>query len=102
MKIISKIIDFIDDELEGAEDYAECAVECKTDFPKLASKLIELAKEEMDHFRQLHGEVVRLIEDYRAKNGEPPAEMMAVYTYEHKKQISRAAMIKQLIEEFQA
>ena len=101
MKIIAKIVDFIDDELEGAENYAECAMECKTEHPKLAAKLNELASEEMNHMRILHGEVTRLIEDYRVKNGEPPKEMLAIYNYEHKKQISRAAIIKQLIEEFQ-
>ena len=102
MKIIAQIIDFIDDELEGAEGYAKCAIEWKADHPKLAAKLNELATEEMGHMKQLHGEVMRLIDDYRATKGEPPKEMLAIYNYEHKKQISRAAIIRQLIEDFKA
>ena len=101
MKIIEKIVDFIDDELEGAENYAECAIKYKSEHPKLAAKLNELAGEEMEHFRILHGEVTRLIEDYRSKNGEPPKEMLAIYNYEHKKQISKASIIKQMIEMFE-
>lgn len=100
MKIIAKIIDFIDDELEGAENYAKCAVEHKAEHPKLAAKLNELAQVEMGHVKQLHSEVVRLIENYRATNGEPPKEMLAIYNYEHKKQISRIAIIRQMIDEF--
>lgn len=101
MKIIAKMVDFIDDELEGAEDYAKMAIEVKADHPKLAAKLNELANVEMGHMRQLHTEIVRLIEEYRAQEGEPPKEMLAIYNYEHQKQINRAAIIKQLIAEFQ-
>ena len=101
MKIISKIIGYIDDEIDDAEKYAKCALEYKSEHPKLASKLHDLSEEEMDHMKQLHSEVVRLIDDYRNKNGEPPAEMLAIYNYEHKKQINRAAFVKQLIEEYE-
>ena len=101
MKIIAKIVDFIDDELEGAENYAKCAIEYKSDHPKLAAKMNELAQVEMGHVKQLHSEVVRLIEDYRSTKGEPPKEMLAVYDYEHKKQITRAAIIRQMIAEYE-
>ena len=101
MKIIAQIVDFIDDELDGAENYAKCAIEYKADHPKLAAKLHELAEIEIGHVKILHSEIVRLIEDYRSTKGEPPKEMLAVYNYEHKKQINRTAIIKQMIEEYQ-
>ena len=85
----------------GAEEYAKCAEECRAEHPKLSAKLHELASEEMNHMRQLHGEVTKIIEEYKVKNGEPPKEMLAIYNYEHQKQISRAAVIKQLIAEYQ-
>lgn len=80
--------------------YGKSAIEWKADHPKLAAKLNELATEEMGHMKQLHGEAMRLIDDYRATKGEPPKEMLAIYNYEHKKQINRAAIIRQLIEDF--
>lgn len=45
-------------------------------------------------------EVEKLIQEYRAEKGEPPKEMLAVYDYEHKKAIKKAAEIRSYIEEF--
>ena len=88
------------DELEGAEEYAMCALKYKSEHPKLAQRLNELAGVELQHLKILHGEVERLIEDYRSKEGEPPADMLAVYNYEHEKMIKEAAKVKTYISEF--
>jgi ferritin-like protein len=100
MKIIAKLVDFIDDELEGAEDYAECAIKQKAERPRLADKFIELAETEMNHMRILHQEAVKLIDEIRQSEGEPPRDMLAVYEYEHAKQTKRAAVITQMIAEY--
>ena len=42
----------------------------------------------------LHGEVVKMIEQYRREHGEPPESMMAIYEWEHTKQIDNAAEVK--------
>lgn len=94
MKLIEELSDMIEDEIEGAEKYAERAVELKAEHRKLADTLYELANEEMGHINRLHAEVVRLIEDYRKDKGEPPIAMMAVYDYLHKRHIERVAEIK--------
>ena len=44
--------------------------------------------------RSLEGEVVKIIEDYRKTNGEPPASMQAVYDYIHEKNMESAAEVK--------
>ena len=102
MKIIAKIVDMIQDELDGAEKYALCAIKWKTEYPKLSARLNELAGVEMQHSRILHDEVTRLIESYRQEHGEPPADMLAIYNYEHEKAIKKAAQIKSLIDEYNA
>ena len=100
MQIIKCIVEMIDDELEGAENYAVSAIKWHTDHKKTADEFIKLAEVEMTHVKALHTEVTRLIEEKRAKDGEPPAPMMAIYQYEHEKQTTRAAHIRQLIDEY--
>lgn len=100
MKIIQQIVSYIDDELEGAEDYIESAVQQKAERPRLADKFVELAEAEMNHMKILHGEAVKLIEEVRQRDGEPPADMLAVYEYEHAKQTKRAAYINQMIADY--
>ena len=100
MRAIAKIVDLIEDELSGAEEYAELAIRWKAEHPKTAELLHELASVEMTHAKRLHTEAERLIEEERTRHGEPPAAMLAVYEYEHRKQIKRAAETRALIEEF--
>ena len=88
------------DELEGAENYALCALKYQSEHPKLAQRLNELAGVEIQHLKALHTEAERLIEDYRNENGEPPKEMLAVYNFEHQKMIKKAAEVKTMIDEF--
>ena len=100
MKVIAKIVDLIEDEIDGAQQYAELAIKYKTEHPRLAEKLHELAGVEMAHVKALHTEATRLIEETRQRDGEPPAAMLAIYEYEHQKQIKHAAEIKALLDEY--
>ena len=100
MQIIAKVVDMIQDELDGAEEYALSAMKWKKDYPKLSEKLHELASTEMQHSRILHDAVTNLIDTYRSEHGEPPSDMLAIYNYEHEKAIKKAAEIKSMIEEF--
>ena len=102
MQIIAKLVEMMQDEIEGAENYALCAIKYKSEYPKLAQRLNELAGVELQHLKILHGEVERLIEDYRSKEGEPPADMLAVYNFEHEKMIKHAAKVKTYISDFDA
>ena len=55
-----------------------------------------LSAEEMKHMQMLHNQVVKLIENYRKENGEPPASMLAVYDYLHEKFIEEAKEVKMM------
>ena len=94
MKMIKKIIDQIYDELEGAEEYIECAMKEKTEHTNIANMYYEMSLMEMSHVDKLHGAVVTLINESKAKGEEPPAHMMAIYEYEHEKIMEEATEIK--------
>lgn len=42
----------------------------------------------------LHEEIAKIITAYREENGDPPADMLAVYNYLHEEQISKARKVK--------
>lgn len=42
----------------------------------------------------MHAPIVSKIQAYRKEHGEPPAAMMAVYDWQHEKQMSDVAEIK--------
>ena len=94
MQIIKCLSELISEELGDARQYIEQAQEWQTSQPTAADLFYRLSLEEMEHASKLHAEVARLIAEYRASEGEPPTEMLAVYNYLHQKQIDKAAKIK--------
>ena len=96
MKIIQELADRMSEEIEDAERYAKDAIAWKDNNKSLADTFYKLSLDEMSHMSALHGEITKIIEDYRKTNGEPPKPMMAVYEYLHGKQIDKAAIVKAL------
>lgn len=94
MKIIGKISERIEDEIQDAKNYTLLALEVKDEFPEMGRILYTISLQEMEHMRMLHDGVVAMIAKYRSENGEPPGKMMAVYEYLHEKQIEKAAEAK--------
>lgn len=94
MKIIEKLSDMIQCELDGADKYAECALLHKDERPQLAESLYSISLDKMKHVSLLHTQVVNIITEYKKQSGEPPEGMQTLYDYLHRKQIEYAAEIK--------
>lgn len=98
MKLIEKLCEMVDEEIDDAEKYAKCAIKYKEERPALAKTFYDLSTDELRHMKLLHGEAVAVIESCRKEKGEPPAEMLAVYNYLHEKQTEHARSVKVLQE----
>ena len=96
MRLIEILSEKISEEISDAKSYAKMALENRESYPDLAQTLYDLSQEEMGHMARLHTAVTNIIEQYRKTKGEPPADMLAVYNYLHKKQIEKAAEVKNL------
>jgi hypothetical protein len=83
--------ELIEDEIHDVKKYAKLAVEYKEENPGLAQTFYNLSTQEDGHQASLHAEVVKIIEEHRRTHGDPPATMMAVYDYVHKKHIDALA-----------
>lgn len=98
MKIIKHLVEDINEELEGAEHYAKLATKYKDTDRQLADTYAKLANTELDHVDALHGQVVRIIKDWKATSKqEVPAAMQAVWDWEHEKSIDTEARIKNML-----
>jgi hypothetical protein len=91
MKLIRDLEERIHDEICDIKWYAKKAAELKADYPTLAQVLYNISTQEDAHQAAIHNEVVKIIEEHRRTHGEPPATMMAVYDYLHKKAIDELA-----------
>ena len=96
MKDIQTVVDRINEEIEDAETYVKLAMEQKDRHRSLAETFFQLSQEELRHSTALHNEVVKLIEEYRKSEGEPPADMLAIYDYLHKMAIEHTEKVKRL------
>jgi hypothetical protein len=94
MKIIKELSEMIEDELDGAEEYARNAVAMMETHPTLAKTFYDISLDEVKHINMLHDEVKKIIEQHRKEKGDPPAAMMAVYEYLHNRHIEKANAIK--------
>lgn len=100
MKIIEHLSDLINEEIDGACNYAKLALKYKDERPQLAQTFYSLTVDEMKHIDILHDEVVKIINEHKATGAEVPVEMQAVYDYVHQKQIDRVHGIKLYMDQY--
>ena len=96
MKLIKHISEQVEEELEGAAEYAKCANKWKDENPTIAKAYYDMSLDEMRHVDVLHNLVVTEIRNYRNTHGDPPASMQAVYDYLHEQHIEKAGKVKAL------
>ena len=100
MKLIQDLSYMVEDEIDGAEQYAKMALKMKEERPQLAQTFYNLTGDELRHVDILHDEVVKVINDYRNAGNEVPLDMQAVYDYIHQKQIDRVHDVKMYLEQY--
>lgn len=98
MKIIKKLIEQIDEEVCGAEEYAKCSTKYKVEDKALADMYFEMANQELMHVDKLHAQVVRYIQQHKASGKEVPESMEYVWQWLHDKIMDNVARIKVMLD----
>lgn len=97
MRYIKHYVEAIEEELEGAKNYAEKYVECKAKGNShKASKYKEMAEDELRHSMNIHEWATQEIDEL-SKIYTPPVEMMEKWEKAHKEYVSKAAWIRQML-----
>ena len=97
MKIIEKLSDKIEHEIDCAEEYIKCALEYKETYPQVGETFYRIANEKLNHMNLLHDQVVVIINAYRKEKGEPPEGMKMLYDILHRKHINHVTAVKGMI-----
>lgn len=98
MKIIQKLSDMIDEEINDAWKYARCYQSYRESDPELAKTFSQLSHAELNHVDMLHAQVTRIIADYRKREGEPPELMLKIYEYLHERSIDKVNEVRFILE----
>lgn len=100
MKILTDLIDKMEDTLEEIEFYATKAHHFKTEHKALADTYIKVASMHVNIYNMLHDRVVELIDEEKRKGVQPPPEMVAIWNYQHEKLVREFSEAKYLIESY--
>ena len=97
MRAIKKYVEAIDEELEGAKDYAEKYVEAKAkgDVSR-ANRYKEMASDELKHSSYINEWAVNEIASL-SKVYTPPVEMLKKWDEAHAKYVENVAWIRQML-----
>lgn len=97
MRSIKNYVEAIDEELEGAKDYAEKYVERKAKGDmQSANRYKEMANDELKHASYIHEWAVKEIDEI-SKVYTAPVEMQEAWEKAHKEYVEKVAWIKQML-----
>lgn len=96
MKRIGELVHLIDDELEGAEVYAEKYVEMKADGNAWSNKFREMAMDEMKHANNIHELAMQEI-DKLNKVFKPRADMQNKWNESHTAYVEKSNWINEML-----
>lgn len=97
MRMIKNLIEQLDEEIEGAKEYAEKYVECKAKGNMTrANRYKEMATDELKHTGYIHEMAVQEIQELK-KVYTAPADMQEKWDKAHKEYVERVAWIKQML-----
>lgn len=100
MREIKKMAKEIHEELEGAKEYAIKATEYKAAGNTTTGKMYyDMANDEIKHAMNIHGIIVKLIEETR-KKVTPPEYMLEMWNEEHEEYLEEMAKVKYMLAEF--
>jgi hypothetical protein len=100
MIIIQNISHDIKEKIHDADKDIRKAVDLKYEYPSLANDYYEFSVERMQEAMDLHSEVVKIIDEYRKENGEPPTTMSTLWDFSHKIIMEEADDVKILQEHY--
>ena len=98
MKMIKKYVEKIDEEICGAKDYAEKALECKAmGESDRYTKYKAMAADELNHAMTIHEFAAQDIEKLKSVYPDVPQEMMEKWEKSHKEYVERVAWVRQML-----
>lgn len=100
MKYISVLLEQMDDELDGAHEYAQCALRSKDEDRELAEVYMSLARTELDHYQKLYNQMTRIMTNYRSEHGDMSYELQEFYDWQRTKTMNHMAEVKVLVDSY--
>lgn len=94
---MKKIQSQMEDELEGAWQYAKCAVDLKETDKQWADQYYMMAQQEYQHMNTLHSLAVAEIRKLEAEGDSSYSTMKDVYDYLHERMMDKAAEVQAMM-----
>lgn len=100
MKRISTRLEQMDDELDGAREYVQCALHLKDEDKELADVYASLARTELDHYQKLYNQMTRVMTNCRSEHGDLSPELQEFYDWQRTKTLDCMAEVKVLVDSY--